>query len=463
MFRLPLLTLGLTTLALSGCGDEGLGKESAPTQPTVEGDADTDADADTDTDTDPPAEATLTLTSPADGSRMDGDTVTLTWEVENFLLDAAAIGGTTNVPGSGHVHVYDSYGGTDTYVDATADTSYTLYGLASGPHTFTIRLSENNHAELDISASVTVELVSPSVVITSPSSGTVVDASSVELELQIGDFTVNPTVGGAAVDGEGHYHLSVDGVYFDYGTDPTSAWVTRLTPGDHEIKVELVGNDHLPIGVETSVPVTVSADAIGVSLNTSTYVGAYDSATWPVEVTTTNWTLTESSLSDSTVVPGEGHYHIYVDGVYYEANYQALAYALHQPAGDHVLAVHLADATHAEYARDYVRVSCEADRPDVTITSPPAGEIVTAGSDVRLEVSVENFSLVDFNLGRPNAQEEGHLHVDVDGGYYGAFYESTTTIVGLTAGTHTIDVGLYNNDHSERSPVVFDTLTVEVQ
>lgn len=462
MVRTRFWSLGLIALALGACTDDKAATDSTPvvndSGPTDSEPTTTDSDP-TVTDSDPVPAPTVTITTPTQGTAVGGDSAVITYSVENFTLDAANIGGAA-VEGSGHVHIYDSYGGVETYIDATADTSYTLTGLLSGPHTFKVKLANNDHTEIGVEDSVDVEVVSPSILITSPGNGAVLDTSSVQLGLQIGDFTINPTVGGANAPGEGHFHMFVDGVYFDYGTDPNNAWITRLTPGIHEITVELANNDHSLTGFSASVSIEVDANAMGVSMNTGTYVGSYDSATWPVEVTTSNWTLTQDSLTSGVAVPGEGHYHVYVNGGYYEATADASTWVYNQPGGDSILEVRLADATHTEYARDYVRVSCEADRPDITITSPTDGELV--GDTFYVNTTVENYTLVDFELGRPNDPSEGHIHILVDGNYYTATTNSSEPVSGLPPGNHTIEVGLYNTDHSARSPQVLSTVEIEV-
>ena len=50
-------------------------------------------------------------------------------------------------------------------------------------------------------------------------------------------------MGGANVDGEGHWHVMVDGSYYGYSTEGSLS-VTGVDVGDHEVMVELMNNDH---------------------------------------------------------------------------------------------------------------------------------------------------------------------------------------------------------------------------
>jgi len=75
-------------------------------------------------------------------------------------------------------------------------------------------------------------------------------ASGVNLEVITTGFTLAPERASTdPVDGEGHFHLYVDGVklrrlYAHW------AHVDLKEPGDHEIRVELSANDHSPLAVD---------------------------------------------------------------------------------------------------------------------------------------------------------------------------------------------------------------------
>ena len=72
-----------------------------------------------------------------------GQALNVSWTVNGFVLDNAAFGGTPEA-GRGHVHVFVD----GTYNTATAGTSVSLSGLATGTHTIRVELYNNDHTEL---------------------------------------------------------------------------------------------------------------------------------------------------------------------------------------------------------------------------------------------------------------------------------------------------------------------------
>jgi hypothetical protein len=103
------------------------------------------------TGTDP---ASITLTGPAEGSTVQGSTLTLTADIKNFVLCGDCYG-KANVAGEGHWHIFvDLPAGAITPMammpfmktmasDPTQAVS--LKGLSAGPHTFTAVLVGNDH------------------------------------------------------------------------------------------------------------------------------------------------------------------------------------------------------------------------------------------------------------------------------------------------------------------------------
>ncbi len=68
--------------------------------------------------------------------------------------------------------------------------------------------------------------------------------TSLDMTVDIDGFTLAPdSVEGGNVDGEGHYHIWVDGNYYGDGIAKQTT-IENLTPGDYEIKVSLQNNDH---------------------------------------------------------------------------------------------------------------------------------------------------------------------------------------------------------------------------
>jgi hypothetical protein len=58
------------------------------------------------------------------------------------------------------------------------------------------------------------------------------------------------------IAGQGHIHLYIDGQKVMKIFEPHYVWKS-LEPGEHQIRLELVHNDHEPYGVEESFSITV--------------------------------------------------------------------------------------------------------------------------------------------------------------------------------------------------------------
>ena len=92
--------------------------------------------------------------------------------------------------------------------------------------------------------------------------------------------------------------------------------------------------------------------------------------------------------------------------------------------------------------------------PAIEIVSPANGDLVTS-NDLDITVKVTNFTLDCANVGRPDEEGAGHIHVMLDGMTMAVltnFYCSdtfTVSLAGLATGTHTIYVGLATNTHMD--------------
>lgn len=440
-----LLTLLLFT-ALTAC--KGEDKDTAP--------------AGDDTDSGQTDSPTVTLTAPADGAEVTAP-VTISYTVSGLTLDPDNLGG-SNVDGQGHVHIYVD----GTYTDATGESSYSLTTLAAGSHTLEVRLANNDHSELDGAVdSVTVtatEAAKPLVAITSPAYGDTIDASSAWVEFTIQNFALSDNIGGTAASGEGHYHLYLDGAYVDYGSDPDGAWITRLTPGTtHILGVELVNNDHSSLSpkVQDAVEITVPSDAYYVELDKPHAGDVLDSSSWEVAVSVDNFELSPEHFGSTTKVPGEGHYHVYVDDVYQTASADDSTWLYQQTTGDHIVMAVLAENDHTELSSvDYVRVSSPEDRPYIKVASPADGEIL--GSDFNVSIDYDNFTL-STAAGGANVEDQGHWHLYVDGVYWGYSTTRSFTVEDMSNGVHELTAELTENDHNALDPRVIDVITVNVE
>jgi hypothetical protein len=420
-----------------------------------------DTDLGQDTGTEMAQDFEISILSPQSGDLVGGE-VTVVYQVMDFTLNENGVGEEAE-EGFGHVHIYVN----GEYVDYTASNSYTLSDLEAGFNTIGVVLANNDHTEISESwQEVEIEVVdplSPYVIITSPEYGTELDRSSFQLELAYDNFEISDDVGGHSHNGEGHYHIYVDGEYFDYGTDPDNAWVTRLEPGEREIMVELVNNDHTSMDpvVSDTIQVEISADATRIEILAPTYGDDIDSSAWPLEVSVENYSLSSEAFGGEAK-DGEGHYHIYRDDTYLGATPDLQTWLLDMDPGNSTLTVVLAENDHIEtQVRDTIRVSSPEDRPGIRIVSPPQGELVT--SDFTVAVDVENFWLDDSNLGGEASEDMGHYHVYIDDEYVTLSVEETATVSGLDAGSYTLRVELVGDDHYELETPVFDEIAIQVQ
>lgn len=170
------------------------------------------------------------------------------------------------------------------------------------------------------------------------------------------------------VDGEGHMHLYVDGervgrIY--------NEWVHlgALSPGEHEIRVELSANSHAPLAIDGVIidqTVTITqpepSDAAGHAHGMTMDVSALDPAPtvtlevfedpktgWNVHAVATNHVLNPEAASTEHVA-GEGHMHLYVDGKKVTRLYGEWYHLGGLSNGDHDIRVELSANSHAALA-----------------------------------------------------------------------------------------------------------------
>jgi photosystem II stability/assembly factor-like uncharacterized protein len=213
------------------------------------------------------------ITSPQNGASIHqiGD-VTVSVEVANFnLVDKL---GEANEPREGHIHYFldvevpttpgkPATTAPGTFV-ATPETSYTWKNVGPGAHILSVELVNNDHTPLEppvvASVMVNVKGAAPTLSITEPSAGAILTGSNVTISVNVNNFKLVDKLGQANAPGEGHIH------YFLDVTPPTTAdepattasgtfvataatshtWI-NLAPGNHNLSVELVNNDHTPL------------------------------------------------------------------------------------------------------------------------------------------------------------------------------------------------------------------------
>ncbi len=208
-------------------------------------------------------------------------------ELENFEI-APERASTEPVDGEGHLHLY---------IDGERqmrfyNTEIHLEGLTEGDHEIAVEVSANNHSPyaLDgtpIRATTSVTVEAPGEhdhTELSPHDVASADAPSVTIEATPdpksgwnlhfpaeGIDLVAEAASTDHVDGQGHMHLYVDGV--KVGRMYGEWWhLASLTEGEHEVMIELNGNDHAPYAVD-GAPITATT-TISVSAEQAAAAGA---------------------------------------------------------------------------------------------------------------------------------------------------------------------------------------------
>ncbi|MDP2304436.1 MAG: hypothetical protein Q8P18_00240 [Pseudomonadota bacterium] len=400
----------------------------------------------------------ISLTTPTDGAGSYDGSMDLAWTVSGIELDPDALGGEA-VDGRGHVHVYID----GELFEESADTAAQITGLREGPHTLLVRLAGNDHHEFDARDSVEVEAAFPTVDLVSPADGAALVASSVPLAVVIGGFTLRDAIGSEDVFGQGHFTISVDGQVRDWGVDPTLALATGLTEGEHTIRVDLVGNDgqKLDPPVYSESRVEVLRGVRGVYFDRSAFGAPYDSATLPLALSTSAFLLV---ASDGTLpaVEGEGHLHLFMDGLWLDRTWITSLLLQNVPPGPHVFEARLVSNDGFELpVVDRLRVMVPDDRPDALITYP--GPRWRMGSSFDLSFQAENFTLDAGAMDTENALHVGHAQVWVDGLLLHEDATGFVPVTGLAVGSHWVRVQLANNDRTPVSPAVYQEIEVIVE
>ncbi|MDP2305367.1 MAG: hypothetical protein Q8P18_05015 [Pseudomonadota bacterium] len=400
----------------------------------------------------------VTLVTPAEGQGFYGAPVEIRYEVTDFTLDAAGMDG-ANKPGRGHAHVYlDSE-----LLGESTDGSFLINGLAEGTRTLEVRLAENDHTELDVTAERDFPVIIPVLAITGPADGTMLDKSNTSLTFSVADFDVMPARGEADFFGEGHVIVKVDGVFRDWSVDPmVPVEVTGLAAGPHTVQVELVSNTGLSLvpPIVKEITVTVPDLAPGVFFDRSVSAAPWDSATLPIHLGTANFTLMEPN-GTGLPVPGAGYWHMFLDGAWLDGAASTDLVLEHVPPGEHLFEVVLAGNDLVELmVRDRMWVTIPADRPDVLVSYP--GRDWVMGPSFEVTFAPENFVLDAAAMGGANSRHVGHAALWIDGALLAETAATTHGVTGLLPGAHTLRLELVNNDGTPLEPPVYTAFPFSV-
>jgi hypothetical protein len=106
-------------------------------------------------------------------------------------------------------------------------------------------------------------------------------------------------------------------------------------------------------------------------------------------------------------------------------------------------------------------------KPSITVISPSNGDTVTS-TDVPIRVQVLNFTLSAPDVGLPDKDGEGHIHVMLDGMNMGVLFNFYTTPTftlpgqGMKSGQHTLTFDLATNSHADMEDTV-TSVTINYQ
>lgn len=299
----------------------------------------------------------------------------------------------------------------------------------------------------------------PAVSIQSPENNDEIRSSSVWVDVGFRDFDLSAeAMGTVHVEGQGHYHVYVDGNAVGEGVDERFL-VTDLEPGIHEVAIRLFRNDHQPVpGADPAiVTVLIPDDAPAVTVLS------------PGQGATVESSSVELMLQ--TKHHNSGRWHAYVDTLDSEPTgigFSPVDVVTRIPSGRHDIYVRLHHSDGRPYEPDVVdklTVDIPESAPRVQIATPAAGETVSRNVTIRVEA--ENFEIDQASAGGLPEPGEGHYHIYIDG------YESShmwqegywpeTTLDNIPPGTRDIYVRLMNNDHTSIEPKIVDRIRVEVE
>ncbi len=304
--------------------------------------------------------------------------------------------------------------------------------------------------------------------VTSPATGSQVSTLGVRIVVQVGGGFIldQQNYGGTNITDHGHIHYFVDGVYKG-ATWLTEFVFTGLTPGPHTLRAELHYNDHglvVPIVADT---VQVTAGTPSIKILEPTKDLSVSSLGFRLRVAVSNFTMSALDFGGWNL-SGEGHMHIFdvvgTNEIYKAATPDTTFTVTGWSVGRHTLKVELYNNNHTELPAEYSdSVNITVANPSIALVAPTS---IGQGQDLTLTWTVGGFVLDPGAFGGAAEPGRGHVHVfEVVNGteiYKAATAGTSWTFTGLSVGTHTFKVELYNNDHSELPTEYSSTKTVTV-
>ena len=165
--------------------------------------------------------------------------------------------------------------------------------------------------------------------VSGPESGAVVTDNEVALSVTPVGYELNGHAGTPAVDGEGHYHVMLDGGLINvFTTHDAVVSLQNVAPGPHTLMVVPAMNDHMPVSEGAAaidfeyqptealpeITATETSGAAPTITIESPAAGETVSGDVTFSVSTTDLELSDALLGKPNV-DGYGHWHLFVDAV----------------------------------------------------------------------------------------------------------------------------------------------------
>jgi len=384
----------------------------------------------------------------------------LTVRVQGFELSATNYGG-TNVPGQGHIHYIEG----TSLLGATASTTFDTGPLSPVAHTIKAELHNNDHSlftdashPFGFNATITVTASNPNLSIVSPATNSAVSDKGFRITVAVAGLVIDPeNYGGANIPGHGHVHF-YEGTNL-LGTSTTTWFDATLGPGSHTIRAELRNNDHSPLSPAVSAQITVKVGPAELKVFEPVTGSSVSSLGFRIRVAVSNFTL-DSQDYGGVAIPGQGHIHVYQGTTLLATSVSDHVLITGLTLGGTTLRVELRNNDHSALASPvFDTVSVTVVAPSIALAAPPS---IAAGQLLRISWNVSGFVLDSAAFGGSREAGRGHVHIFVDGTYVAATPATSYVISGLAAGSHTIKVELYNNDHTPLAASVSNESTVTV-
>lgn len=251
----------------------------------------------------------------------------------------------------------------------------------------------------------------------------------------------------------GEYHFSLASHPWMTGTITVVGDDTHDDHAEHGEATHDESGDHKHSLAEAEAPVGISVD-----------VAIADGGGLNVHVTTDGWRWAPENVNGEPI-SGEGHAHIYVDGVKISRIYGPYHHVEALEPGSHHIRVTLNANNHDDLTIGGLPVEASAvvvvpehdhgthdhDPDPVTGTALMSVDMVANKDPLggfNLQVITTDFVLSGQNVDRDHVQGEGYAIVSIDGEHHARLYEQWLKIPALEPGTHTITISLYANNHA---------------